>query len=88
MHQARFRMSQELLRDALHLPESTTVLSIAIDPVSPQTTLLVLVDDIAFPDAPIPHEVDPTLTRQQFGDHEHVLWNWNLNPVSAEPGPR
>jgi hypothetical protein len=66
---ARFSVSWEVIRDALHMPATCSLLWAKEDA---QGRLKLVVGDPALPEAEEPHESNPTITRI-----EHA-WEWGI----------
>ena len=70
MRAARFQVSDELLREALHMPAGTRIIGASCDPAA--GTVSFVVDDPQLPEADEPHDAAPVVTA------EVLIWDWGV----------
>lgn len=76
----RFTVSGELLRQVMHMPETSRFVGASV-PVgwSGYDDVEFVVSDDDIPEAVEPHETDPTCTRITAVP-ERIVWDWNVKP--------
>lgn len=80
MRAVRFKITGNLLREALHLPESSLFVeaSIRTDWATYSDIIEFTVTDGSIPEADEPHDADPII-RRIAAIPEQVIWDWNLS---------
>lgn len=77
MRAVTFKVSGELLKDALQLPSHTRVIGAhAADDEFTNDVFWLIVEDDTVPEADLPHQCVPVATKQ------YVTWHWNLDGAS------
>lgn len=74
MRRAKFEVSEELLREALHMPETSTIINVRMEHLDHGSWIVIIADDPDLPEAAHPHECGPTVTRRG----ETLTWDWNV----------
>lgn len=84
MRAVRFKITGNLLREALHLPESSLFVdaAMAADWINRPDTIEFTVVDESIPEAEWPHDADPIIQRIA-AIPEQVIWDWNL-PINVK----
>lgn len=77
MRAARFAVTPELLREALHMPPGSRIIEASVTGSGAYDLIeFVAVDDDTLPEADEPQQADPTITRIE-GVPERFVWKWN-----------